>query len=183
MAIPFYEAVLKQRLPIENTIELKTLDPTQLWLGDTLTHEVFKGSTYTGNIESFCLLPDSIAAAKWKEYVITGNVADQTPPPSPYDLQIKWEKDSVRITWKADADVESGIKYFNFYKNGKLIGRFPNSGTYQTFDTNGDNSIPKIPAPMKFMIASQNLKETIISIRTVNNFDLESEETKISCCP
>jgi hypothetical protein len=183
MAIPFYEAVLKQRLPNENRAEMKPLDRTKTWLGDTLTLEVYKESGYTGDKESLCLLPDSMVAAKWKEYVTTGNVADQTPPPAPYDLQIKWAKDSVGLSWKADADFESGIKCFIIYRNGIQVGRFPESGTYQTFDTNGDNTIPKLLSDMEFRIAMQNKKKAIISIRTVNNFDLESDEARIIGCP
>jgi pimeloyl-ACP methyl ester carboxylesterase len=179
MAIPFYEAVLKQRLPDENQTELKPLDRTLAWLGDTVTHEVFKASTYHGDKESFCLLPDSTVASKWKEFVTTGDVTDQTPPPAPYDLQFKQLKDSVELSWNADADIESGIKYFNIYVNDLKVGRFPKTGVYQTFDTNGDNTIPKILPGMRYMIAKQNKKKSAISIRTVNNSDLESAETKI----
>jgi pimeloyl-ACP methyl ester carboxylesterase len=179
MAIPFYEAVLKQRLPDGKQTGLKPLDHSQTWLGDTVTLAVFKESGYTGTKESLCLFPDSMVAAKWKEFITTGNVADQTPPPAPYDLQTRWTKDSVGLSWKADADIESGINHFNIYSNGVLAGRFPKSGTYQTFDTNGDNTIPKIPADMKCMIGVQNRKRASISVRTVNNFDLESAETKI----
>jgi pimeloyl-ACP methyl ester carboxylesterase len=183
MAIPFYEAVLKQRLPSENGAELKPLDRTQAWLGDTLTREVFKESTYTHFKESLCLLPDSMTAFTWREYVTTGDVIDHTPPPAPYDLHIRWEKDSVEFSWKADADVESGIKNFNIYRNGTYVGRFPRSGSYQTFDTNGDNTIPKILPGMKFRIFMKPEKKTVISIRTVNNSDLESEERQIICLP
>jgi pimeloyl-ACP methyl ester carboxylesterase len=183
MALPFYEAVLKQRLPDENRSELKPLDRNRTWLGDTLTQEVFKESTYTGNKESLCLLPDSISAAKWKEYVSTGDVADRTPPPGPFDLHIIMAKDSVELSWNANADAESGIKYFKIYRNGIQVGRFPESGTYQTFDTNGDNAIPKAPGEMKLMVALQNKKKAIFAIRTVNNFDLESGEAKITYRP
>jgi pimeloyl-ACP methyl ester carboxylesterase len=185
MAIPFYEAALKQRLPTGIQTALKPLDRNLSWLGDTLTHAVFKESTYTGKKETLCLLPDSITAAKWQEYVNTGNVADNTPPPAPYDLQVKWVKDSVELSWKADADIESGIKRFNIYRNGIHIGRFPASGIYQTFDTNGDNTIPKMLPGMQFRIAMTEfdapaaMTQAIISIRTVNNFDWESEEAKI----
>jgi pimeloyl-ACP methyl ester carboxylesterase len=179
MAVPFYEAVLKQRLPEGNQGELRPLDHTQTWLGDTVTLLVFKESGFTGNKESLCLFPDSTVAAKWKEFVTTGNVADRTPPPAPYDLQVRWEKDSVGLSWKADADIESGIKHFNVYRNGVLVGRIPKSGTFQTFDTNGDNAIPKIPAEMKCMIGIHNRKKTSFSVRTVNHYDLESAETKI----
>jgi pimeloyl-ACP methyl ester carboxylesterase len=179
MAIPFYEALLKQRLPVNNHTELRPLDRKLTWLGDTLTHEVSKESTFNGNRELLCLLPDSITALAWKEFVTTGDVADRTPPPAPYGLHIKWVKDSVALSWSADADIESGIKNFNIYRNGTLVGRFPKTGTYQTFDTNGDNTIPKIPADMNYMIAVQNRKKSVFSIRTVNNFGLESSEAQI----
>lgn len=179
MAIPFYEAVLKQRLPDKNGMDLRNLDHNQTWLGDTLTLEIFKESSYAGNKESLCLLPDSITALTWKEYVTTGNVADRTPPPAPYDLQIEMLKDSVGLIWKADADIESGIRCFNIYVNGILAGRFPASGIYQAFDTNGDNSIPKLPPDKNCRMAIQGKKKTVISIRTINNFGLESEEIKV----
>jgi pimeloyl-ACP methyl ester carboxylesterase len=179
MAVPFYEAVLKQRLPDRNQAGLRPLDHCRTWLGDTVTLEIFKETGFTGNKESLCLFPDSIVAAKWKEFVTTGNVADHTPPPAPFDLQATQVKDSVELSWKADADIESGIKYFNIYRNGELAGRFPKTGSYQTFDTNGDNTIPKMLADMKFKVGATNRKKTVLSVRTVNNSDLESPETKM----
>jgi hypothetical protein len=180
MPIPFYEAVLKQRLPDQTGGQLKTLDPGQTWLGDTLTLDVFKESAFTGNKESLCLLPDSIAAARWKEYILTGNVTDRTPPPAPFDLQIKQLADSVELSWKADADIESGIKFFKIYRDGKQVGRLPETGTYQTFDTNGDNTIPVSPPDMKYRIAAQNSEKAIFSVSTVNNDGLESAEAQIT---
>jgi pimeloyl-ACP methyl ester carboxylesterase len=179
MAIPFYEAVLKQRLPDQTGAPLKKLDPGKTWLGDTLTLEIFKESGYTSNKESLCLLPDSNAAATWKEYILTGRVTDRTPPPAPFDLQLKAVNDSVELSWKADADIESGIKCFIIYRDGQQIGRFPKTGIYQTFDTNGDNTIPKFPPCMKFRFAAQNSKKTIICVSTINNDDLESEQAQI----
>src|SRR3546814_7104568 len=71
-------------------------------------------------------LPDSATAAKWKEYSITGTVIDRTPPPSPYGLTTKrLHNVAVELSWKADADIESGIKHFNIYNGNQLIGRFP----------------------------------------------------------
>jgi hypothetical protein len=126
-----------------------------------------------------CWLPDSIVAVKWKEYVATGNVTDQTPPPPPYDLQIRKINDSVELTWNADADIESGIKHFNIYRDGVHIAQFPESGVYQRFDLNGDNAIPVKLPEMKVRIAASGKKKAVISIRTVNHFDRESEETEI----
>jgi virulence-associated protein VapD len=120
-----------------------------------------------------------VSASKWKEFVTTGSVADRTPPPAPFDLHIKLVKDSIQVTWNAYADIESGISYFNIYEDGVYVDRFPKSGTYQTFDTNGDNAIPKLLPEMKCCIKVPGKKISIISMRTVNHFDLESEDVKI----
>ncbi len=183
MAIPFYEAVLAQRLPAGVFAEMKDLDRTKAWLGETTTFQIYKASTYMESKEALCWLPDSATAAKWKEYVTTGSVADQTPPPAPYNLQVRWVNDSIELTWKADADIESGIRHFNIYRDGVHVALFPKSGFYQTFDTNGDNAVPSVLPDMKCMIAVPDRKKTVISIRTVNHFDRESEETKIICPP
>jgi len=60
----------------------------------------------------------------------------------------KQNTQGIKITWEADADIESGIKHFNIYKNRKIIQRFPAEGEYQYFDTNGDNPIPEIALQM-----------------------------------
>jgi hypothetical protein len=179
MAIPFYEAVLAQRLSGSASVSMESLDSTKAWLGDTATLQIYNASRFKGNRESLCLLPDSVSASKWKEFVTTGSVADRTPPPAPFDLHIKLVKDSIQVTWNAYADIESGISYFNIYEDGVYVDRFPKSGTYQTFDTNGDNAIPKLLPEMKCCIKVPGKKISIISMRTVNHFDLESEDVKI----
>jgi len=183
MAIPFYEAALTQRLPNAASPEMRNLEKGKAWLGDTETLQICKASACTGNKDDLCWLPDSATAVKWKEYVTTGSVSDQTPPPVPYDLQIEWVNDSIELSWKANADIESGIKRFNIYKDGIHVGLFPKSGIYQKFDTNGDNAIPSVLPDMKYRIAVSDKKKTVISIRTVNHFDLESKEARIVCCP
>jgi pimeloyl-ACP methyl ester carboxylesterase len=183
MAIPFFESALSQRLLRKTSGKMKDLDPSKSWFGDTTTLQVFKVGSFPGNKESLCLFSDSMSALKWKEFVSTGTIADQTPPSSPYDLQVKCENDSIKLIWKADADIESGIKYFKIFKNEEFISRFPESGSFQTFDTNGDNAIPVKVPEMKYTVMLKDRKKLVISIRTVNHFDLESEDAKIECRP
>jgi hypothetical protein len=180
MAIPFYEAALTQRLPVTISSAMGSLDSTKAWLGDTTTCKVFKAGSFTGSRGSLCLLPDSVSASKWKEYVLTGTVTDKTAPPAPYDLSFAQAGDSLIIRWKADADIESGIKYFRILENGTYIGRVPGNGSFQTFDTNGDNAIPKMVPEMKFSMKNENSDRKVISVSTVNQFDLESPATEIS---
>ena len=176
MAIPFYEAVLAQRLPEKKSPVLRDMDASKAWLGDTLTLNTYKASGYKGNTTAMCWLPDSTTAAKWKEYVITGTVVDRTPPPPPYDLKMTVKNNrTVELTWKADADIESGIRQFNIFKGGKLIALFPASGEYQRFDTNGDDAFPVTTLPeLKLELTGIVVDDEKLSISTVNHFLLES---------
>ena len=182
MAIPFYEAVLEQRLPDNPMGKLKDMNPTKTWLGDTTAYHVMPASSFKGNIQSMNRFPDSTVAMKWREYVITGTIADKTPPPAPYDLQTRIVNDTLAvITWKADADIESGIKYFNVRIKDGPVNRFPVSNDYQRFDTNGDNTIPiSLPELKCEIIRPVNAKESLVFISTVNHSGMESLFSEIS---
>lgn len=179
MAIPFYESVLSKRLPGGKHIsykEMKAVDITEGWLGDTLSLNTYSYAAYPGNSSALSWLPDATTAAKWKEYVITGTVIDRTPPPAPFSLvQNRLHNVAVELRWKADADIESGIKQFNIYNGNQLIARFPEHGVYQRFDTNGDDAIPMSALPeMKTVVMVPKGTAAQIAISTVNHFDLES---------
>ncbi|GHT46999.1 hypothetical protein FACS189440_06300 [Bacteroidia bacterium] len=176
MAIPFYESVLSQRLPKNNSGKLRELDASKAWLGDTLTYNIYKSTSYPGDKASMNVFPDSITAVKWREYVITGTVADVTPPPTPYNLQIRQTNDTTAVlTWQADADIESGIRYFTIRIKDGETKRFPASGDYQTFDTNGDNTMPLSVPELKYILTKPaDQKESILFISTVNHANLES---------
>ena len=182
MAIPFYEAVLAQRLPDNPSGKLKDMNPLKTWLGDTASYHVMPASAAKGNVHSMNWLPDSTVAMKWREYVITGTIADKTPPPAPHGLQASLVNDTLAvITWKARADIESGIRYFNIrVKDGQTL-RFPASDDYQGFDTNGDNTIPITLPELKCEITKPaDAKESQVFISTINHSGLESLFSEIS---
>jgi pimeloyl-ACP methyl ester carboxylesterase len=180
MAIPFYEAVMKQRLPESSSTAMRDLDRSQAWLGDTLTLQLCKESEYAGNKSGLCLLPDETTALLWKEYVSTGTIVDKTPPPAPFNVKAKRNGSNITVTWEADADIESGILRFDIFKDGVLVGRLPESGAYQRFDTNGDNTVPTDTPEMKFVITDVTDKAGhTISVRTVNHSGLASEKEEV----
>ena len=181
MAIPFYESVMMQRLPEIPSGQLRDIRPDLMWIGDTTDYNIYRASTYTGDPSALCHFPDSSAAAKWREYVITGTVTDRTPPPAPYDVEIsRICGNQAELTWKADADVESGIHHFVIRLNGKEVAHFPSQGDYQHFDTNGDNAIPFNPPEMKFtVIMPYQEVECMVSVSTVNHSHLESKPSEI----
>jgi pimeloyl-ACP methyl ester carboxylesterase len=182
MAIPFYEAVLSQRLPDNPFGKLKDMDASKAWLGDTLDCRIYKSTGFSGDKKRMSWLPDSLTATKWQEYVTTGSVSDKTPPPAPYDLRIHREHNTrVVLTWKADADIESGIQFFTIrVKDGNTI-RIPNTGDYQKFDTNGDNTVPIFTDGMRCVIAKQpDMEKIIIFVSSTNHFGLESPFSEIA---
>lgn len=175
MAIPFYEAALKQRLPKGKSTVLKDLDPKKTWLGDPETLELCKESSFKGDAVSLCRFPDKLTAENWKEYVSTSTLSDKTAPSAPYDLKVVRTDTSLVLTWKADADIESGFSKFNIYKNKVLVGTVPAEGRYQSFDTNGDNTYPLQPARMEFTISGTDARK--VGVESVNQFDLVSKRT------
>lgn len=184
VTIPFYESVLKQRLPLNGSTRLRDMDTTKAWLGDTITNgtiNVYKAATFVGNQQAKSWLSDSTFAIKYQEYIKFGNIRDITAPPAPFNVKIKTlQPGGIEITWEADADIESGIKYFNIYKNDQLFGRYPSKIDFQTFNTNGDNPIPSLAPEMRFQISKVLLAGSDkISITTVNRDGLESTKTKV----
>lgn len=180
MAIPFYEAVMNQRRPATGTSEMLTLDHSKTWLGDTATLQLYKETSYAGNKKGMCVFPDEATAKNWKEYVSTGTLVDKTTPPAPFNLLVNKVGNDIEISWAADADIESGIQRFEIYKDGVLVGKLPETGAYQGFDTNGDNTYPvQVPA-MKFRIAGAAVSDTTIGVTTINHFNLVSEMKTIN---
>lgn len=175
MAIPFYEAVLSQRLPAKPSSRLRDLDRRKTWLGDPVTMELFKETGCPGDREKMYRFPDERTARNWKEFVSTGTVVDKTPPPAPYDVKVAVKSGMMEVSWKADADIESGILKFNIYKDGILVGSLPDEGPYQSFDTNGDNTIPIHPPRMSYIVPGTG--KARIGVETVNHFNLISKRT------
>jgi len=181
MAIPFYESILSKRLPVGKLFSfngMRDIDKTEGWLGDTSSQNTYRYKEYSKDPSILSWLPDSTVAANWKEFVITGTVIDRTPPPPPYELsKRRLHNMAVELTWKADADIESGIKQFYIYNGNQLIARFPEQGVYQRFDTNGDDAIPMSALPeMKTVVVVPAGADSTLSLSTINHFDLESSK-------
>lgn len=185
MTIPFFESVLSQRLSPGSAEGLKGMDMSKAWLCDTTTAgkvNIFRASTFMGDKLAMSWLPDSMCAAKLKEYITTCTVVDNTPPVAPDDLELVKEEEILKLIWRADADIESGIKCFNIYRNGKMVMRYPPFGDFQSFSTNGDDAVPVVPPSMSVTFLYDVINENdSISVATVNSFGLESPKAKAGC--
>lgn len=184
LAIPFFESILTQRLPLGNKKgyeNMRDINENTTWLGDTSSLNIFKQKNYRGDKISAAWLPDSAFAWKWREFAITGSVVDRTPPPAPYQLQlIRRHNVTVTLSWKADADIESGIRHFNIYKGNELVARFPEVGSYQQYDTNGDDAYPLNPPLMQAELTLLWNDSSAVSVSTVGHSGLESPRIRFA---
>lgn len=179
IAIPFFESAIKRRLTSRSG--LRDVDKSGCYLADTLTLSIVKESEYEGDKSSMCRFLDKEIAEKWQEFVRTGDVADVTPPDAPYALSaVRLSTGGVKLTWHAEADVESGIECFNIYLDGKLVRRVPEEGTYQAFDRNGDNAIPAKPVGMTLIMTNEPESKFVLSVETVNQFGLSSKTASVT---
>lgn len=98
LAIAFFDACLKQRL------------------GDGALKPAGKGVIIDDS-----WLPDAEFAKVWERYNKNGKPEDSTPPPAP--TNVAWNDGT--LTWKAEADLESGLGGFIIERDGQEIARLP----------------------------------------------------------
>lgn len=58
------------------------------------------------------------------EYVKDTKVTDATPPPAPTNVRVQGNK----LTWEAEADLESGLAGFVIERDGQVIANVPEQG-------------------------------------------------------
>ena len=168
--VPFFEAAMRERLPKKAGGPLRSVRGGKTWLGDTLTLKVFPEKGYKGDKGALCRFPDKASALAWQEFASTNGIADKTPPPAPRSISATVEDGLLVVRWKAEADPESGIDHFNIHVDGLPAIRFPEQGAYQTYDRNGDNTIPPFPPATQVKVPlPENASGKIhIGVETVN---------------
>ena len=184
LAIPFFDSILSQRLPVpapaDGQAELMAMNSGNAWVGNLATHEIAPASAYKGEPLTACWFPNEKVARCWQEFCKTGLVKDTTPPSAPNRLRAV-ASDGVVLTWSATADLESGIKTFNVYRDGEKIGSYrtlmanPNSDAFQAANE-GDEPEPVDPK-MRFVDLTPPKGRHTYQITTVNGAGLESERS------
>ncbi|MBN9381127.1 MAG: hypothetical protein J0H74_10190 [Chitinophagaceae bacterium] len=171
LAIPYLDACMRLRLPDRGGLPLRPAGRGVMRWSDAVGDSVW--------------LPDEKVARSWVEYVRTGLVSDSTPPPAPFDVQVKdiGEK-GMEITWKAEADLESGIGHFIIFRDGQELGncpavnlvRFQVLPNFQAGWLNSYNDAPANPVPeMRFVDPwPKDNKPHIYTVVNVNTAGLRS---------
>lgn len=124
LAIPWLDACLSARLPNVVGAPLNPMPTEHIWLAPLLGSKAVYGSTFQGNPKTAIWLPNKNIAQAWMHYVTDTAIPDTTPPPAPTNLKVKGGK----LTWNAEADLESGIAHFIIERDGKAIATVPKEG-------------------------------------------------------
>jgi pimeloyl-ACP methyl ester carboxylesterase len=181
IAIPWLDIGLTARLPDQpGANQLKPMDTSNAWLGDTATRAIASEASFTGNKSLANWFPNQMFAELWKEYMATGAIKDTTPPPAPYALAGNYSNRQINLTWNSDADLQGGIKTFIIYRDGAILTTltyttttlFTSAKGYQRWE-DGDNPDPT-PAPA-MTFTDNNLSDTATytyQISTVNWSDV-----------
>ncbi|HWY74292.1 MAG TPA: hypothetical protein VN281_01680 [Verrucomicrobiae bacterium] len=183
LAIPFIDACLAMRLsdPGSTNQPLKPIDMSQAWLAPLMSDDAKPAAQFKGNPNVAVWLPNEAVARAWMQYVKTGAVNDTTPPPAPYDVTAapKGEQ-GTEITWKADADFESGIRCFIIMRDGRQLAQVPEKPVGKfgrpLFQSMTYHDTPSQPLPeMRYLDASAKPgeKHSYAAI-TVNSVELKS---------
>lgn len=131
LAIPFLDSCLKMRLPDEVAfpVKLQPVDMSRSWFGSE-SGEVFSSDQYPGEKQNASWLPDEFFADRWSTFVRLGTLPeDLSVPAAPRALTACADGDSTLLTWKAEADFESGLGGFRIERNGETIARLPEKPT------------------------------------------------------
>ena len=159
LSIPFFDFWLAHRLPETAGNSYPKLNPTTDALADW----------------------DREMKPKLEEFIKTGAVSDNTPPPAPTNIQTKRLEDgSVQISWSAEADFESGIRAFRIERNGKPIAQVPetpkNNFGRPLFQNLSYSDSPVKPLPEMTFIDKSAPKGKLpnYKVRTINSVEMLS---------
>ncbi len=177
LAIPWLDACLSARLP-KGSGEPLLRTPTEdarlapLYLGETEFVTPVSSRDFNGEIEKSVWLLNKDVARLWSEYVKDTSVSDTTPPPAPTEVAI----DGNKISWSAQADLESGLAHFIIERDGKFLARLPDAGKnpfgrpiFQNLQYSDTPSQPLVPMEFTDTKSEPGKKHTyrVIAVNTV----------------
>jgi hypothetical protein len=182
LAIPWLDACLTARLPEKAGDPLKAMPKEEAWLAPLDLETQGKAtplpeSKFSGPVESSIWLPNEAIAKAWSSYVKDTAIPDTTPPPAPTDLAVKGNE----LSWKCEADLESGLAAFVIQRDGVVLAKLPGTGTNpfgrSLFQNLSYSDTPTQPlVEMRYIDASAEAGKTYqYRVIVVNTVGLESE--------
>ncbi|TWT49784.1 hypothetical protein Pla22_49860 [Rubripirellula amarantea] len=121
LAIPWFDACLSARLPRKENGPLQPMPTDDVWLAPLAGFDATPIASFDKDPLTAVWLPNENIANAWMQYVKDTNISDTSPPPAPSDVEVN----NNRLTWVADADLESGIARFIIERDGKVLAMVP----------------------------------------------------------
>jgi hypothetical protein len=121
LAIPWLDACLSLRLPKAAGDPLRPMPTDGAWLAPILGGDAVPAAKYKGEARKATWLPNETVARAWGEYVKDTKVTDTTAPPAPTSVRLEGNK----LTWQAEADLESGLAGFIIERDGHFLANVP----------------------------------------------------------
>ena len=180
MAIPWFDECLTARLPKMKAQPLRKMVTEQAWLAPVLATTAVAGQKYKGDPLKAVWLPSQRIARTWMHYVRDTEIPDSSPPPAPMRVRLSdagTNKD--RLTWEAEADLESGLSHFIIKKNGKEIAQVPEKPTNRfgrpLFQGLQYSDTPLLPLIEMEYIDHEAHMNTMYEVIAVNTMGLKSK--------
>ena len=180
MAIPWFDECLTARLPKKEGQPLRKMVPEQAWLAPVLATTAVSAENYKGDPLKAVWLPSQRIAKTWMHYVRDTKIPDSSPPPTPKRVRVSsagTNKD--RLTWEAEADLESGLSHFIIKKNGKEIAQVPKEPTNRfgrlLFQGLQYSDTPLFPLVQMEYIDNEAHMITMYEVIAVNTVGLKSK--------
>jgi hypothetical protein len=121
LAMPWLDTCLSARLPKKAGDALLPMPTDRAWLAPVLGGEATAAARYKDDVTKAAWLPNEAVAKAWMEYVKDTKVTDTTPPPAPTNARVQGNK----LTWEAEADLESGLAQFIIERDGQDLATVP----------------------------------------------------------
>lgn len=181
LAIPWLDACLTARLPKSAGDALQPMPTDKAWLSPVLGGEAAPAAKYSGEALKAAWLPNEAMAKAWMEYVKDSKVSDGTPPPSPTNVRIQGNK----LTWEAEADLESGLASFIIERDGQFLATLPEMGKnsfgrpiFQNLQYSDTPTQPLVPMQFTDAKAESGKKHTyrVVAVNTVGLKSKPSED-------
>lgn len=181
-AIPWLDACLTIRLPKNGSDTLNVMPTDRAWLASPTGFKAVPDSEFDGDPLKAAWLPNEAVARDWMQYVKDTAVKDDTPPPAPTNLNVQGNK----LSWAAEADLESGLAHFIIQRDGKFLANVPEDGKNRfgrpIFQNLQYSDTPTQPLlPMQFTDAQAKPgKQYSYRVIAVNTVGLKSKPTASS---
>lgn len=180
LAIPFFDAYLAQRLPTKAGDPLRPTDAKASWLVAGVGAEPVAAAAFTGKATEASWLPNAAFAKAWVEYTRTGAVSDTTPPVAPTNVQATPQTDGTLVlTWRAEADFESGLRGFVVLRDGKEIAAWPVKPVGRfgrpLFQQMSYHDTPEKPLPEMRFVDPKPTAVSVYQVIAVNGVELRSK--------